>query len=290
MPRSFQESQSGVNIVREHAKPKFHGRGEEGRYIAAEIEINSSDPTKAVSINRTLNKWKAAVVHDGSLDGDGYEINTAPAKGAAFDREIRDICRKLRRAKAKVARNCGLHIHVDARDIRYISMRRVLQTYLQVEKDLFSMLAPSRRNNHFCSHVSSVAWVRQLANGEMTAPKFRTELVRLFYGGRDEMEEGKKHKYGGYDRYWALNLQSWFYRGTLEFRAHHGTANPTKIINWGRICESIIDFGLEHTEKEIKKHFTNNPEPLASILNPTLKQYFLERREHFNNRRRNRRR
>lgn len=263
------------------AKPKFHGRNLKGRYIAAEIEVAKSDAENCEGINETLKRWGARVVSDGSLPHTGYEINTAPARGTKFKREIVEICAALKNAKASVDRSCGLHIHVDARDITYLQLKRVIRVFIECENDVFSMIAPFRSRSGFCDKVGKNVWLKELANNKLTLREFRNELVEEFYGGDlDYAKEDKGHD----NRYWAMNIHSWFYRGTLEFRCHQGSVNAKKIVNWGRICEAIINFGAEHTEEELNIHFKDNKEPLASILSPTLKQHFLDRREEFNTR------
>jgi len=275
------DSYSGIKVSwHENNKVSFRGKGKRGRYIAAEIEVDRSDVHKAKEINRVLNKWGAVAVEDGSLDYQGYEINTAPAKDSTFVREIREICKALNDAQANVNSSCGLHIHVDARDVGFAELRRILRTYVNVEKDLFSMVAPSRRRSHYCNKVPS--WVQTIVEKDMDVQQFRKDLIQRFYGTSDpnDYRYNTEEKDGG-DRYWALNIQSWFYRKTFEFRLHQGSVNPTKIIAWGKICESIINFGVNNSDEDIKRHFTNNDEPLGSILSPSLKAYFLERRKHF---------
>jgi hypothetical protein len=42
-------------------------------------------------------------------------------------------------------------------------------------------------------------------------------------------------------RYRGLNLHSWFYQGTLEFRHHEGSTDWEEIVNWAMFCGFIVD-------------------------------------------------
>jgi hypothetical protein len=291
---------SCVNISRPRKNPTFHKSRRRGyRFLAAEIEIAKSDPDKAHLINQALYNWDAIAVRDGSLPIKGYEINTAPAKAEKFENQIGEICAALSEANAEVTRSCGLHIHVDARDLKILDIKRVMQTYLPCEKDLFSMLAHSRKTNSYCEPMTSVHVnerfalnVHRVLRLKEKARPWRKELVDIMYPyprdylGNIITRYGRPYrdKYNS-NRYYALNVHSWFYRKTLEFRHHQGTANAFKIVAWAKICESIVNFGVNHTEEEIENHFNNNLEPLASILPSNLKEYFLERRKYFKNNR-----
>ena len=66
------------------------------------------------------------------------------------------------------------------------------------------------------------------------------EFVELWY----EDSGISREKYND-SRYHGLNLHARFYLGTIEFRYHSGTLNSEKIINWVKICNSIIETGMK---------------------------------------------
>lgn len=255
--------------------------------MSAEIEVSNSDPSKAFFVNDALAKWQSVAVRDGSLPQEGYEINTAPAKDEMFDNQIIEICDSLASAKAFVNRKCGLHVHIDARDMNYYDLRKILQVYWAVEDDMFNMLAHHRReNNRFCLRVKRGQGWSDILNRKLSNDEWRAAVMHKMYSFKhNEMDKRaqngfRTHKYDN-ARYYALNLHSWFFRKTVEFRHHHGTIDKTKILNWAHICEKVIDFAMRSSERDIKSQFLNNPEPLASILPPSLKSYYLERKTFF---------
>lgn len=62
-----------------------------------------------------------------------------------------------------------------------------------------------------------------------------------------QQTRGKGHA----NRYSGLNMHSYWLRGTLEFRMHHGTNDPVKITNWGFVIGSIVDYCVKHTDEDM---------------------------------------
>ncbi|MDE2425661.1 MAG: amidoligase family protein [Elusimicrobia bacterium] len=255
------------------------------RFIAAEIEIAESNTETCKVINEAIEKWKAAVVKDGSLPDTGYEINTAPAQGSQFVKQITEICEALEFAGAYTTHKCGLHIHIDCRDLKVFDLRKVLYAYLKVEDNLFEMIAPSRQNNLYCKrlHETSLA---ELPINKMDAKKWRKSFLESMYieeeNGRkiNNLTKGKFRRDKYHNHYYAMNLHSFFFRQTIEFRHHHGTINAREIINWANICQEIINFAVKNSEKEIKQ-LLGCSVPLEAILPKNLGDYFREKKSYF---------
>jgi hypothetical protein len=67
----------------------------------------------------------------------------------------------------------------------------------------------------------------------------------------DQWRQFKEEKYGS-SRYNACNIHSWIYRGSLEWRVPSGTVDATKIIAWGRLWATLIDFAVKTGETALK--------------------------------------
>ena len=65
--------------------------------------------------------------------------------------------------------------------------------------------------------------------------------------------------------YHGLNLHARVYLGTIEFRYHSGTNNPTKIKNWITICQAIVQKGIE-VGREYKAELTEYDKATEEIL------------------------
>ena len=92
-------------------------------------------------------------------------------------------------------------------------------------------------------------------------------------------------------RYHGLNLHARVYLGTIEFRYHSGTNNPTKIKNWITICQSIVEKGIalgkvmdevpENWDSKTHKLMTKEELGLADFIEilelSSISQYIVKR-------------
>lgn len=267
-------------------KPQFH-RGKANfqrfnksrRFIAVEIEVADTDSRVDDSsrLYKTIKRWGGQIVEDGSLPDTGFEINTAPAAGDLFVKEIAEICKDLSFHGASVTKACGLHVHVDARDFNFYDMRRLVYLYSKVEPALFGMVSGSRRNSRYCEPCGDY-----LADGldKFKYPKAaKNKLLKNIYRG-NHYKDARKDKYAE-GRYAAMNLHSWMYRGTVENRMHHGTVNYTKIINWSMLWASILDFAYANSEKYIKDMNDSSVDILKHVAPASIRDWIDERHNKF---------
>lgn len=59
----------------------------------------------------------------------------------------------------------------------------------------------------------------------------------------------KRDKHGK-DRYFGLNFNSHFFRGTIEFRYHSGTVNAKKILNWVKFLHYAMDWATNRFDRD----------------------------------------
>ena len=230
------------------ASRKEHRRNPSKRFLSAEMEIAALEsPSKSDSIVETCRQWGAGIVHDGSLPDTGFEICTAPASGDRFISQVTEIGAALKRAGAKVTAACGLHVHIDARDYSYYELRRLIRLYAVIEEALFSVVPESRRSNTYCARCAD-DYLTAIESGSYKKVK---EAVAVAVYKDTDLKDKRLNKYES-ARYRALNLHSWFYRGTVECRLAAGTADPEKVVNWAVLWCGIIDWVYTHNDKDVE--------------------------------------
>lgn len=101
---------------------------------------------------------------------------------------------------------------------------------------------------------------------------------KVVNGKEKKVFQEKTDKYNG-ARYTGLNIHSFFYRGTIEFRHHSGTVNADKAKNWGMICAAIIEYAAKFSMRDIKALPDDSWIALMAILPPFLQTYAEKRRK-----------
>lgn len=254
----------GTRVPRVSQKPVFHTPAINQhkvnpmkRFLSAEIEVASIG---ARGVGSTLydlvKKWGGSIVRDGSLPESGFEVNTSPAGGDVFINQVQEICDKINALKPLVDYTCGLHIHIDARDFSYYDIRRLVKVYAAIEMGLFDMVPEERQHSKYC-RPCGVKYASAIAAGRLPYSKVKSDVISSVY----KKKSSQVVKYSKYNnaRYSALNLHSWFYRGTIESRIFDGTTNPTIISNFGILWSFIMEYALHTADEEVIRDMVGNP-------------------------------
>ncbi len=225
---------------------------------------------KAVYPNSThdvvTGAWK--LVHDGSIRSTsnykGVEIVSPPSTN--FD-ELEKVCSVLKKVKAKSNKSCGLHVHHDIHELKRQQILRIYNFYSKYEKLIDLMHPESRENNRYCQPIKNII---NKVNGCET----KTELLKKVAG------QGSSSYYNSC-RYYKLNLRSFLYYGTIEFRQAASTINFDEISSWITFTHKIIDRALEvgHNiepmENEDLEKYNENPATGFENMMDELNIYWL---------------
>ena len=136
--------------------------------------------------------------------------------------KLQEVVRALRHAGAVVNPSCGMHVHVDASKHTPQSLKNALSIMYSKEDILFKALnVNEERVKRYCRKV------REPVLEKIRMLPTNTTMERL----KQEWYEGFDESYDHYNwtRYYALNLHSVFYRGTLEWRCFESTLHAGKV-------------------------------------------------------------
>ena len=106
------------------------------------------------------------------------------------------------------------------------------------------MMPKSRKGSNWCRRIPiSIERLRHMTSEE--------EFIDTWYdyaGSHPSLDKYNDARYIG------LNMHARYYLGTIEFRYHSGTLNKTKITNWIKICNSIVETGMKLSRDEDWEH------------------------------------
>jgi len=164
--------------------------------------------------------WK--VVRDGSLsDSSNSGEIVSPVLDYADIEVLQRVVRALRAAGARTDSSTGIHIHVDGRRFDAASVTNLVRFVHKQERLLEHALGvSSNRLEQYCQSIDA-RFIEQL---EARRPKTMQELREVWYGRANVAPE----RYHG-SRYRGLNLNSLFFRGTIEFRYFNGTLHAGEV-------------------------------------------------------------
>jgi hypothetical protein len=219
-----------------------------GVELEASIPRRSWDTLKTLLVESNFGEYMCLGT-DGSVTSDdtytGGELRLcAPIA------KIRDVvtaaCIALNKVKAKVDRSCGLHVHLDAREVLDVDAKAMFRKLVRQSLPLYLTQPASRRGNRYCKWTDTQDW-----------------------------EEGENG-----DRYKSVNPTSYHKYQTVEVRLHAGTIQAKKINYWIELIASIA-YG-----KALKNNFQNVEPMVSALvsqgrISEACAAYFVERAKLF---------
>lgn len=250
-----------------------------GRKVGVEVEFNSDS---GQPLDTWCSIWGGDVHEDGSC---GYEAVTPPLTPSKLKPCLEALQKAL--ATAGCDNRCGLHVHVDARDITWPDMYKVLSVYAKVEGALFVLGGQERYQNTYSSscgpeYASALSETKDRRYRVLAVATGDTANVDFRHINKQYLRVsgiGKKH--GG--RYKAINIIPWIagrFKGkddtTIEFRLHRGTHDAERIYQWASLCSNIVSWACKATKKEIAE-LPRSPMRALLVMSPDSKDYIIKR-------------
>lgn len=194
--------------------------------VDAVRELDNRIPMEVQGYNHNVTSvWK--FITDGSVDSQGngeggLEAVSPILQGEAGLAAMTTVLKGIRRAGGRVNRTCGIHVHHDANDMSGTQLAWLLEFYVENQRIIDTVLAPSRRStniNRWCKPWAGADKDRMLATAKT----------------------GNKMGLGRFDRYRTINVVSYAKYGTIEFRQHQGSLNAKKITAWIKFGQAMME-------------------------------------------------
>ena len=200
------------------------------RCIGIEVEVEGAGGLQSTRL------WDC--INDSSLRNNGKELVTKlPLAGLDLDKAIDELSTLLGSNHLTVSERCSVHIHLDVRDLTTTQVGNILATYVACEAALYNFGGKERYDNIYCPGVSSA--LEQMG----TMRKAMSSSPSTFAHGCND-----------WCKYTGINLRSVTQRGSIEFRAHEGTLDVTRIAEWASILMKLVEYAKETSRSNIKRH------------------------------------
>lgn len=167
--------------------------------------------------------------------------------------KFQECVRRIRQAGGKVNDSCGMHVHVDASNHNRQSLKNLLSIMYSKEDLLFKALKTDpARVNRWCQRVREpmLQRARRLSNEPTTD---LTQLENIWYEGCISA-----HEHYNWTRYYALNLHSVFYRGTIEWRCFNSTLHAGRAKAYVNLCLAMSAQAIAQRTSVMRKTVSDN--------------------------------
>ena len=171
--------------------------------------------------------------------------------------KLQECVRRVRKAGAKANKSCGIHVHVDASNHNRQSLKNLIGIMYSKEDILFKALQVNEeRAEQWCQKVRE-PMLRQARTLSSDETSDLTQLENIWYEG---FEDGGRDRHDHYNRsrYYALNLHSVFYRGTVEWRCFNSTLHAGKVAAYVNLCLAISAQAIAQRSTVMRKTHSEN--------------------------------
>ena len=242
---------------------------------------------------------------DGSLSDrdNGVEVQTAPMMLKIGEDTIKKFCKDMSNLGWITDRSCGIHVHLDAADIKSSPelVRRLFLLYFVMDYTILAMVSLERRSNIYCAPLDAtkarnlLRWQnRQYDKGFaiekiISSQPTRKDFLEMFYKkSMDQMPSELANHYNE-ARYHGINFHPLYSSfGTVEVRYLEGTFDYDTILKWTAFHQHIVDSARMIREVEAIELFhikgpktrlrrfadmTNMPEYLVAFAEERIDKY-----------------
>lgn len=170
--------------------------------------------------HQTRTHWKLTT--DVSVRGnESGELVSPILRGESGMAELEKVCTVMNQLGCQVNRSCGLHVHIDSRDLDTQQIKMVAKRYQKYQSSINSIMPNSRHDGQYCRQLCG----QRIARMERCHSKFDVSLAW-----------GKFH---------VVNLNNVSGRGSIEFRQHSGTTDYRKISGWINFLQQFVQKSIE---------------------------------------------
>ncbi|NLI81443.1 MAG: hypothetical protein GX443_07115 [Deltaproteobacteria bacterium] len=146
----------------------------------------------------------------------------------------------------EIDESCGFHVHhgVDAKTFTCRQLQELVRIVYSMEDYFYLLIPGDRQNNATCRPVE--VDVRAFLDPQLCAADPETsieQIKKLWYSSENRFECGEDAT-GKYDktRYHGLNLHSYWYRSTIEFRYHSAVLhNRDEAMQWIIFTQFLVE-------------------------------------------------
>ena len=138
---------------------------------------------------------------------------------------LQTIIRKFKELGGVPHSSCGIHIHVDGANHTATSLRRLVNFFFSRQEIIYDALAVGNRKDRWCRPVCKDLLDTMKKEKDLDTRK----VEEIWYSSaNDQYHGGIDHSHYNSTRYHALNLHSFFQKGTVEFRLFNSTLHAGK--------------------------------------------------------------
>lgn len=180
-----------------------------------------------------------------NLDEYKVEFVTPPLKYEDIE-TLQNIVRKFKEIGGVPHSSCGIHIHIDGANHTATSLRKMINFMHSRQEIIYEALNIGARKDRWCKPICKNLYDTMKKESNLTKDK----AEQIWYSeANDHYFGGIAHNHYNATRYHALNLHSFFSKGTVEFRLFNSTLHAGRVKAYIQFCLAMSAWAIESNDK-----------------------------------------
>lgn len=192
---------------------------------------------------------------DGSVSG-GEMVSPPLMIDEPADREqVTRAIEAIKAAGAYTDPSAGIHVHIDGSGMDATQVAAVARIFTKFE-DCIYRVASSGWETMRAGAVGFAGPLPYNRAQRIARAKTEDQVARAYYGaanGTNVAYRMTAHHDGA--RYCGLNLHSWFYRKTIEFRVFNSSLNPERVQGYIGMCMAMVQDARNGFKRSINRRY-----------------------------------
>lgn len=180
---------------------------------------------------------------NGNMDEYRVEFVTPPLYYSDIE-ILQSIIRKFKEIGGVPHSSCGIHIHIDGANHTANSLQRMVNFMYSRQDIIYEALDIEDRKNRWCKPICQELY----SNIKKLKSDAASDVEKIWYSDANDRYWGRiSHEHYNETRYHALNLHSFFSKGTVEFRLFNSTLHAGRIKAYIQFCLALSAWSIEST-------------------------------------------
>ncbi len=161
---------------------------------------------------------------------------------------LQAIIRKFKEIGGTPHSSCGIHIHIDGANHTADSLKRMVSFMYSRQDIIYEALGVENRKYNWCKPIC-----KEL-NSAVKNRKHpsKNDIETIWYSKSNDNYDGEiNHEHYNQTRYHALNLHSFFSKGTIEFRLFNSTLHAGRVKAYVQFCLALSAWAVESTGRTV---------------------------------------
>lgn len=187
-------------------------------------------------------------VHGGEMVSPPLMIDT-PEDRQQVDRAIEAI----KSVGAYTHPSAGIHVHIDGSGMDATQVAAVARIFTKFEDCIYRIASSGWET----MRPGAAQYCKPLnyTNAQRIAKaKTLDQVAAGYYGDSSNLAYRQSAHHDG-SRYFGLNLHSWFYRKTIEFRVFNSSLNPERVQGYIGMCMALVQDARNGFKRSINKRY-----------------------------------